>query len=65
LERKIEGFLTQALCGYKVPEEQVQQVLTSVGGIGIRSQALKVMQLLFQKLSMYFDFSLDDIQAVA
>lgn len=62
LERKVQSFLMQALRAYKVPEEQVEQVLAFVDGIDIRSQALQVMKLLFQKLSMHFDVPIGEMQ---
>ena len=36
LERKLEKFLTLALRGYKVPEEELQQVLSFLVGLDIR-----------------------------
>ena len=61
LERKLEKFLTLALRGYKVPEEEVQQVLAFLGGLDIRGIAQKVMEELFRKLAMRYDFSPDGL----
>ena len=57
LERKLEKFLTLALRGYKVPEEEVQQVLAFLGGLDIRGIAQKVMEELFRQLAMRYEFS--------
>ena len=61
LERKLEKFLTLALRGYKVPEEEVRQVLSFLGGLDIRGIAQKVMEELFRKLAMRYDFSPDGL----
>ena len=61
LERKLEKFLTLALRGYKVPEEEVQQVLSFLAGLDIRGIAQKVMEELFRKLAMRYDFSPDGL----
>ena len=61
LERKLEKFLTLALRGYKVPEEEVQQVLSFLGGLDIRGIAQKVMEELFRKPAMRYDFSPDGL----
>ena len=61
LERKLEKFLTLALRGYKVPEEEVRQVLSFLGGLDIRGIAQKVMDELFRKLAMRYDFSPDGL----
>ena len=57
LERKLEKFLTLALRGYKVPEEEVQQVLSFLAGLDIRGIAQKVMEELFRQLAMRYEFS--------
>ena len=57
LERKLEKFLTLALRGYKVPEEEVQQVLAFLGRLDIRGIAQKVMEELFRQLAMRYEFS--------
>ena len=57
LERKLEKFLTLALRGYKVPEEELQQVLSCLAGLDIRGIAQKVMEELFRQLAMRYEFS--------
>ena len=61
LERKLEKFLTLALRGYKVPEEEVQQVLAFLEGLDIRGIAQKVMEELFRQLAMRYEFSPDGL----
>ena len=56
LERKLEKFLTLALRGYKVPEEELQQVLSFLAGLDIRGIAQKVMEELFRQLAMRYEF---------
>ena len=48
--------LTLALRGYKVPEEEVQQVLAFLGRLDIRGIAQKVMEELFRQLAMRYEF---------
>ena len=59
LERKLEKFLTLALRGYKVPEKELQQVLSFLAGLYIRGIAQKVMEELFRKLAMRKEISPD------
>ena len=61
LERKLEKFLTLSLRGYKVPEEEVQQVLAFLGRLDIRGIAQKVMEDLFRQLAMRYEFSPDGL----
>ena len=61
LGRKLEKFLTLALRGYKVPEEELQKVLAFLGGLDIRGIAQKVMEELFRRLAMRYEFSLDGL----
>ena len=61
LERKLEKFLTLALRGYKVPEDEVRQVLAFLAGLDIRGIAQKVMEELFRQLAMRYEFSLDGL----
>ena len=61
LERKLEKFLTLALRGYKVPEEEVRQVLAFLAGLDIRGIAQKVMEELFRQLAMRYEFSPDGL----
>ena len=58
LEKKLRMFLTLSLRGYKVPEEEVQQILRFVEGLDIRTVAEQVMQKMFQALAMHNEFSL-------
>ena len=61
LERKMEKFLTLALRGYKVPEEELQQVLSFLAGLDMRGIAQKVMEELFRRLAMRYEISLDGL----
>ena len=61
LERKLEKFLTLALRGYRVPEEELQKVLAFLRGQDIRGVAQKVMEELFRQLAMRYEFSLDGL----
>ena len=57
LERKLNRFLTLALRGYKVPEEELQKVLSFLAGLDMRSIAQKVMEELFCRLALRYEFS--------
>ena len=61
LGRKLEKFLTLALRGYRVPEEELQKVLAFLGGLDIRGIAQRVMEELFRQLAMRYEFSLDGL----
>ena len=61
LEKKLRMFLTLSLRGYKVPEEEVRQILRFVEGLDIRTVAEQVMQKLFKALAMHYEFSLQGI----
>lgn len=61
LEKKIESFLSLALRGYKVPEDEVGQVLAFIAGLDIRSIAGDVMNKLFHALAVRYHFSLDGL----
>lgn len=61
LEKKLESFLTLALRGYHVPENEVQQVLAFVLGLDIRGISQMVMGELFKALAMHYEFSLAEI----
>ena len=61
LERKLEKFLTLALRGYNVPEEELQKVLEFISGLNMRSIAQMVMEELFRQLAMHYDFSPDGL----
>ena len=61
LEHKLNKFLTLALRGYKVPEEELRQVLAFLGGLDMRGIAQRVMEELFRQLAMRYQFSLDGL----
>ena len=61
LERKLNKFVTLALRGYRVPEEEVQQVLVFLAGLDMRGIAQSVMEELFRQLSMHYECSLDGL----
>ena len=61
LERKLNKFLTLALRGYKVPEDELQKVLSFLAGLDMRSIAQSVMEELFRRLAMRYEFSLEGL----
>ena len=61
LERKLNKFVTLALRGYKVPEEELQKVLVFLAGLDMRGIAQSVMEELFRRLAMRYEFSLDGL----
>ena len=61
LERKLNKFVTLALRGYKVPEEELQQVLSFLAGLDMRGIAQSVMEDVFRRLAMRYEFSLDGL----
>lgn len=61
LERKLDKFVMLALRGYRVPAEEVQQVLAFLAGLDIRGIAGKVMEELFRRLAMHYEFSPDGL----
>lgn len=61
LERKLNKFVTLALRGYKVPEDELQKVLSFLEGLDMRSIAQRVMKDLFRKLAMRYEFSPDGL----
>ena len=61
LERKLNKFVTLALRGYKVPEEELQKVLSFLAGLDMRGIAQKVMEELFRRLAMRYEFSPDGL----
>ncbi|MDY5563783.1 MAG: TetR/AcrR family transcriptional regulator [Candidatus Limivicinus sp.] len=61
LERKLNRFVTLALRGYKVPEEELQRVLAFLRGLDIRTIAREVMEELFRQLALRYDFSPDGL----
>ena len=63
LEKKLESFLTLSLRGYRVPEEELQQVLAFLGTMDIRAVAQRIMERLFHALEMRYDFHLGGMPA--
>lgn len=61
LERKLNKFVTLALRGYKVEEDEVQKVLLFLAELDIRSIAQSVMEELFRQLAMRYEFSLEGL----
>ena len=61
LERKLNKFMTLALRGYKVPEDELQKVLAFLAGLDMRGIAQSVMEKLFRRLAMRYEFSLDGL----
>ena len=61
LERKLNRFVTLALRGYKVPEEELQKVLAFLAELDMRGIAQSVMEELFRQLAMRYEFSLDGL----
>ena len=61
LERKLNKFVTLALRGYKVPEDELQRVLAFLAGLDMRGIAQSVMEELFRRLAMRYEFSLDGL----
>lgn len=62
LEHKLNKFITLALRGFKVPEEEVQRVLVFLSQLDMRNIAQSVMEELFRQLAMRYEFSLDDLR---
>ena len=61
LERKLNKFVTLALRGYRVPEEELQQVLSFLAGLDMRGIARSVMEDVFRQLALRYEFSLDGL----
>ena len=61
LERKLNKFVTLALRGYKVPEDELQKVLSFLAGLDVRGIAQNVMEELFRQLATRYEFSLDGL----
>lgn len=57
LEHKLQKFLSLALRGYRVPEEEVQAVLSFIAGLDMYKIAQRVMEELFFQLAMRYEFS--------
>lgn len=65
LEKKLRLFLTMALRGYNVPQDEIGQVIRFVEELDIRVIAEQVMQELFKMLAMHYEFSLTGIKDVS
>lgn len=61
LERKLGKFLTLALQGYKVPEDEIEKVMAFVSELNMKSLAQSVMEELFRRLAMRYEFSLEGL----
>lgn len=61
LERKLNKFLTLSLRGYRVPEDEVRQVLAFLAALDMRSIAQSVMEELFCRLALRYEFSPDGL----
>ncbi|MGN8914294.1 TetR/AcrR family transcriptional regulator [Anaerofustis butyriciformans] len=61
LEQKLSTFLTLALRCCKVPEDEIEKVLSYIAGLDIRKLAQSVMEELFEKLAMRYEFSLEGL----
>ena len=61
LEQKLNAFLALALRCYKVPEDEIAKVLSYIAGLDIRKLARSVMEELFEKLAMRYEFSLEGL----
>ena len=61
LERKLSNFVTLALRGYRVPEEELRQVLSFLAELDMRGIAGSVMEELFRRLAMRYAFSPDGL----
>lgn len=59
LEQKLHSFLASSLRVYRMPEAEVQKILTYVIRLDIRAIAQRVLKDLFRALAMHFDFHLD------
>ena len=58
LEKKLRLFFCMSLRAYRVPEDELEQVIRFVEGLDIREIAEQVMQKLFKALAMRYEFSL-------
>ena len=58
LEKKLACFLTMSLRSYRVPEQEIRQVLDFLSTMDIRAVAQQIMQQLFHALEMQYDFQL-------
>lgn len=58
LETKLNRFLTASLRVYRVPEEEVEKVVTFIANLDIRAVSIIVMHKLFSMLEMKYEFKL-------
>ena len=61
LEQKVNTFLILALRCYKVTEDEIENVLAYIAGLDVRNLAQSVMEELFEKLAMRYEFSLEGL----
>lgn len=59
LERKLARFLQLSLGAYGVPAAEQARAQAHIAGMDMRALAMEVMQRLFARLAMKFDFTLD------
>ena len=64
LEKKLRLFFCMSLRAYRVPEDELEQVVRFVEGLDIRAIAERVMHALFEALAMRFEFSLQGIPEI-
>ena len=60
-ELTLRLFFCMSLRAYRVPEDELEQVIRFVEGLDIRAIAERVMHALFEALAMRFEFSLQGI----
>ncbi len=60
LEKKLSYFIVLSLRGYRVPEDEIHQVLVFLKNMDVRSVAQQIMEQLFHALEMHYDFRLGD-----
>ncbi len=58
LEKKIESFLSISLSAYRVPKQEQKEIIEFIRSIDIRKISEQVMQVLFEAVTMHFEFSL-------
>lgn len=58
LVRKLVCFLTASMRVYKVPEQEIENVVDFISGLDVETMAHDVMQKIFAMLEMKFDFKL-------
>ena len=58
-QQKIEQFISLALRCYKIPENDIQNIITYVNSIDLVAAADSIIQKLFAELEMKFNFKLD------